>query len=128
MRRCSGTGRVWSSPADLSWGPDILLQPDLFVVPAHLIHASVWTEIHDLLLVIEILSPGTERQDRFQKRRCYQEAGVPRYWIVDPDARQVEVWTPDARFPAVEREVLGWQPAGAETPFTLDLRTCLGEP
>ncbi len=25
-------------------------------------------------------------------------------WIVDADAKQVEVWTPDARFPAVETE------------------------
>jgi hypothetical protein len=31
--------------------------------------------------------------DRFTKRRRYQEVRVPLYWIVDGEARQVEVWT-----------------------------------
>ncbi|MBK7925483.1 MAG: Uma2 family endonuclease [Gemmatimonadetes bacterium] len=52
-----------------------------------------------LLLVIEVLSPSTARADRFTKRRRYQEARVPLYWIVDPERAQVEVWTPDAVLP-----------------------------
>ncbi|HEX9705260.1 MAG TPA: hypothetical protein VGA20_08450 [Gemmatimonadales bacterium] len=47
--------------------------------------------------------------------------GAPLYWIVDGEERQVEVWTPDARFPHVERERLAWHPAGAEGSFTLEL-------
>lgn len=46
---------------------------------------------------------------------------MPLYWVVDADARVVEVWTPDDRFPAVERERLVWQPVGGSTPFTLEL-------
>jgi Uma2 family endonuclease len=42
-------------------------------------------------LVIEVLSPGTRRRDRTLKRDAYRDAGVPEYWLVDPDARTVEV-------------------------------------
>ena len=53
----------------------------------------------------------TTRYDRFTKRRLYQEVGVPLYWVVDPDARQVEVWTPESTAPLLEREKLTWSPA-----------------
>jgi Uma2 family endonuclease len=32
LHRCAA-GHVFASPADISWGPDSLVQPDLFVVP-----------------------------------------------------------------------------------------------
>jgi hypothetical protein len=35
-------------------------------------------------LVIEVLLPGHEDQDREVKRRYYAEGGVPEYWIIDP--------------------------------------------
>jgi len=72
-------------------------------------------------LVIEVLSPSTTRADRFTKRRRYQEAGVPLYWVVDGTEQHVEVWTPDAEFPAIERAQLVWRPPGAGTPFMFDL-------
>lgn len=37
-----------------------------------------------------MLSPTTARHDRTTKRRLYAEAGIPWYWLVDPDARTVE--------------------------------------
>lgn len=43
-------------------------------------------------LVVEILSPTTERRDRGIKLKLYASQGVAEYWIVDPDARAVEVW------------------------------------
>jgi Uma2 family endonuclease len=69
----------------------------------------------------EVLSPSTARYDRFAKRRLYQEVGVLLYWIVDPDERLVEVWTPGDLFPAVERERIVWHPSGAAQAVTLDL-------
>jgi Uma2 family endonuclease len=61
------------------------------------------------------------RGDRFTKRRLYQEQGIPLYWAVDGDERLVEVWTPDARFPVVERDGLVWEPIGGVKPFSLEL-------
>ncbi len=40
--------------------------------------------------VCEIISPTSIRQDRVAKRRAYAKAGIPHYWIVDPDARTLE--------------------------------------
>jgi Uma2 family endonuclease len=67
------------------------------------------------------LSPASARHDRFLKRRRYQEARVPLYWILDADERQVEVWTPSDSFPQFERERLVWHPSQAEEPFALTL-------
>ena len=109
------------SPADISWGPDTLVQPDVFAVPLEQARTLDWSRIQDLLLAIEVLSPSSARADRFTKRIEYQRRGVTLYWIVDPEERRVEVWRPDDTFPAFERERLAWRPAGAARPLTLDL-------
>jgi Uma2 family endonuclease len=99
----------------------VLVQPDVFVVPTEQAQSLEWTAVRDLLLVAEVLSPSNPSHDRFIKRRRYQEARVPLYWIVDGDARQVEVWTPDDLFPWVERDRLTWGPDVGIEPFVLDL-------
>ena len=114
-------GELFTSPADLTLGPDTLLQPDLFVLNPEAAASREWNTLDEVLLAIEILSPSTARHDRFPKRRAYQEAGVPLYWIVDADARQVETWTPSDAFPRLEAERLTWHPAGAAEPCIIDL-------
>jgi Uma2 family endonuclease len=37
----------------------------------------------DVLLVVEVLSPGSIRTDQVVKRDEYADAGIPHYWIVD---------------------------------------------
>ncbi len=115
-------GHLLPSPADISWTSDTLVQPDLFVAPLDQVRTLDWTQVKDLLLVIEVLSPSTLRYDRFTKRRLYQERRIPSYWAVDGEERWVEVWTPAAQFPTVERERLVWHPAGAREAFSLELR------
>jgi hypothetical protein len=46
-------GVVLSSPADISWGPDVLLQPDVFVVPTDEARTLTWSRMRTLLLVGE---------------------------------------------------------------------------
>jgi Uma2 family endonuclease len=48
----------------------------------------VWLNVDDLLLVIEIVSPGSEAVDAMVKRQEYARAGIPRYWVVDRDPAQ----------------------------------------
>jgi Uma2 family endonuclease len=114
-------GIVLTSPADISWGRDVLVQPDVFVVPRDEARSHEWSRIRSLLLVVEVLSPTTARADRFTKRRRYQEAGVPLYWIVDGAEPRAEVWTRDAELPVIEAERLLWHPAGAGRAFMLEL-------
>ncbi|MCW2541227.1 MAG: hypothetical protein JWN95_2952 [Frankiales bacterium] len=39
----------------------------------------------DLLLAIEIISPGSSRRDRIAKMIDYAEAGIENYWIIETD-------------------------------------------
>jgi Uma2 family endonuclease len=114
-------GEVLGSRGDISWGPDVLVSPDVFVVTMEQARTMDWSKVRDLLLVAEVLSPSSAKYDRFIKRRRYQEAGVPLYWIVDGDERRVEIWTPADTFPAFEEERLVWRPPGAGEAFTLAL-------
>ena len=118
-------GQVLTSPADISWTPDVLVQPDVFVAAMAEARRFDWKHVKTLLLAIEVLSPSTSRYDRFTKRRVYQEFGVAWYWMVDVAGRAVETWTPGATFPAIERERLVWLPEGAGEPLTIQLTDIL---
>lgn len=120
-------GEALMAPADISWGglPDVTVQPDLFVVPPRAKRVGDWIEISQLSLVVEVLSPTTARYDRFTKRRLYQEMRVPLYWVIDIDQRHAEVWTPDATFPTIERDVLTWHAPGASPPLHVPLGALL---
>ena len=40
-------------------------------------------------LVVEIVSPSSRSRDFIQKTALYADAGVPEYWVIDPDAKQL---------------------------------------
>jgi Uma2 family endonuclease len=44
--------------------------------------------VADVLLVVEIVSPGSEGIDTVTKRSEYAAAGIPQYWVVDQDQPQ----------------------------------------
>lgn len=121
-------GVAMTSPADLVLGPPSIVQPDIFVVPASLARPPISLErVTSLLLAVEILSPSSARHDRGTKRRQYQRAGVPEYWIVDPDARLVERWRPDDERPEIATGLLTWQPAARHAPLSIDLRALFAQ-
>lgn len=99
-----------------------MLQPDLFVYRTTTgERLRDWSDIVDLRLVVEVLSPSTARYDRQLKRRRYQRAGIAEYWIVDPDARLVERWRPDDDRPEVAADRLIWSADPGRSPFELDV-------
>lgn len=108
LRSFASRARLLASPADISWDEDTLVQPDLFVFP-DAERTGRWADIRTLLLAVEVLSPSTSRRDRGIKRRLYQEYNVPTYWIVDADARCIEVWRPGDEEPQVVTDTLVWQ-------------------
>jgi Uma2 family endonuclease len=125
----NGIDGALAAPADISFGlDDILVQPDLFVADlAAFKRGWKWARIRTLHLAIEVVSPSSAKADRGLKRRLYQAQGVAEYWAVDLDRRQVEVWTPDARFPRVERERLIWRHPLLDESCILDLARLLSD-
>ncbi len=121
--KAHGCGQVMVSPADISWSDDTLVQPDLFVITPKQARPREWSTVRTLDLVVEILSPSTAKQDRFQKRKLYQLQGVHTLWLVDINAKQVEVWTPEAAFPKVETERVTWTPPAGGATLVIELAT-----
>lgn len=87
--RSSG-GMTLPAPMDVVLSGDTILKPDLLYIAK---------DRRDIVqqriegppdLVIEILSPGTERRDRIAKLDLYARYGVSEYWIVDPAAQLFE--------------------------------------
>jgi Uma2 family endonuclease len=75
--------------------PPTVRDPDLIVVIRSVVDRNpVRVDASDVVLVIEIVSPGSRRTDRVMKAYEYAKAGIERYWIVDLDA------DPDERFVA----------------------------
>ena len=58
--------------------------------------------------IIEILSPSTQRHDRFTKFNLYRRAGVREYWIVDPAGKSVQAFVlEDGHYIAKDFGVIG---------------------
>ncbi len=117
-----GLGCALASPADIEFDPRTLVQPDLFVAP--LVagrRPREWSEIKQLLLAVEVLSPSTARADRTVKRRRYQRHAVPQYWLVDLDARLVERWRPEDDRPEIVTDMLLWHPDQSVPPLEIEL-------
>ena len=65
---------------------------------------GVWLAAADLLLVVEIMSPGSEAMDEVTKRGEYALAGIPQYWVVNRDNVQtVALYRLDSSGSYVER-------------------------
>ena len=119
-------GIVVNSPSDLELKPGTITQPDVFVVPNSLLPATTeeqvgWDLVKALVLAVEVISPSSVRTDRIEKREFYLGAGVAEYWVIDLDARMVEVWTPGRATPSVTRGMLRWSPASAQSELVIDL-------
>ena len=72
-----------------------VVQPDLSVIcDRSKLDNSGYRGAPDL--VIEILSPGTYQKDQKIKFVRYERAGVREYWLVDPSARTVTVFSLEA--------------------------------
>jgi Uma2 family endonuclease len=111
-----------TSPADITFAKDSLVEPDLLVAAtAAFLRSGDWRDVTTLHLVIEIVSPSTVRTDRTRKLALYQRHGVPTYWIVDPLARQIEEWTPMATSAIIHRDAINWRHPELVESITIDL-------
>lgn len=73
------------------------------------------------LLVVEVQSPSTRAVDLTLKRRVLEEAGVPSYWLVDPDARTLTVLELEDGVYCEIASVAGTAPFTAARPFPVHI-------
>lgn len=100
-----GLGYVFPAPVGVEFpDTDEGVQPDLVFVRAERLNILREDAIQGAPdLVIEILSPSTARRDRTVKLEFYRRRGIAEYWIVDLEAKQVELWHLARGATAVER-------------------------
>ena len=125
--RAEPVGHIGNSPFDVEPEPELIVQPDVFVLPiAESRRLLGEMPARALMLAVEILSPSSSRHDRVIKRPAYQRH-VPDYWVIDLDARLVERWAPSDVRAELITQTLNWRPAGATTSFELDLPSYFAE-
>ena len=119
--------RVLVAPTDVQKGERTSVQPDVLVVRFN--DRGGITEpvgLPDLLLAIEVLSAGTARTDKREKRWLYQNEGVAEYWIVDADSWVIERWRPGDERPEILSERIMWLCEGVARPLTIELPAFFG--
>ena len=85
-------GRVYHAPIDVVLSDTDVVQPDILFVSNEGMDIITEDNVRGGPdLVIEILSPSTAERDRTFKRSLYARHGVREYWLVDPEAKSVEV-------------------------------------
>jgi Uma2 family endonuclease len=120
----SSVGRAMISPSDVRRGDRTRnrVQPDVFVL--RLVDGKrppYPYELSDLLLAVEVPSPGNPAYDYQKKRGLYLRAGVPEYWIVNGEALNASRWRGAADPGDVLSERLEWHPVGMASPLVIDL-------
>ena len=90
------TCQVFSESMKVQVGDDAVLYPDVFVTCDSSFKASEKV-ITTPVLVIEVLSPSTQRYDRSEKFAIYRKLpSLREYVLIDPDTRRVEVFRPQS--------------------------------
>jgi Uma2 family endonuclease len=87
-------GVVRHAPYDVRLFPGTIRQPDLvFIRSEHMdrITGRYFDGPPDW--VAEIISPGSRELDEEVKLAEYERAGVPEYWLVDPQDRTIRIYT-----------------------------------
>lgn len=85
-------GETLKGPCDVLLSETDVVQPDILFIGKDRLSIIKEPNIHGAPdLVVEILSPASEKRDRGAKQKLYARAGVTESWIADPTAKTVEV-------------------------------------
>jgi Uma2 family endonuclease len=85
-------GRVFVAPTDVVLSRHDIVEPDLLFVSEKRLSILTEKNIQGAPdLVIEVLSPSTQTEDRGPKLALYERSGVLEYWMVDPASKTVEI-------------------------------------
>ncbi len=80
--------KVLNGPAGVRLAPDVIREPDIFVLDAEAAEKAQGFPVEARpLLVVEVVSPSTRTLDLVEKPHDYARAGIPEYWVVDREKR-----------------------------------------
>jgi len=119
LAACPPRLEVLPGPFDVKPGGDRVFAPDIMAArPADYSEHGIIRP----LLAVEIRSPSSGLYDRTLKRAAYAEAGIPSYWLVDPQQPSISVLelSPDG-YVEVARAT-GAQPVTVGRPFPVTIR------
>lgn len=113
----TNSGSVFPAPMDvLLPNQPVPFQPDvIFVKREHeeIIQSQRIVGVPDF--VAEVLSPSNWLYDRREKMEIYETAGIPEYWIIDPRAREIELYLLEDSGYLLINKVSGEQVARSQT-------------
>jgi len=84
-------GETGMAPLDMVLTNRRVMQPDVVFISNSRLEIIKEAVMGPADLVAEVLSPGSRRRDRIDKRDLYEQHGVREYWLIDPEAKTVEV-------------------------------------
>ncbi|MBA2278697.1 MAG: Uma2 family endonuclease [Chloroflexia bacterium] len=88
----NGLGIFYYAPVDVRLSPHDVVQPDLLFIRQD--RLDIYHERGDVQgppdLVVEIISPSSEKTDPGEKMALYAAAGIPEYWPVNPATRRFQ--------------------------------------
>lgn len=86
-------GMIYFAPMDVTLSQIHVVQPDWLYVASNHTHIVDEQRVNGAPdLVVEILSPDSVQKDRLLKMDIYCKAGIPHYWLVDPDKLTLEAY------------------------------------
>jgi Uma2 family endonuclease len=78
-------GQTRVAPSDVFLNEENIYQPDIYFVSNESLTGFEEDGFHGSPdLIIEILSPGSEKSDKVDKFKNYEACGIKEYWIVNP--------------------------------------------
>lgn len=88
-------GEIFHAPLDVVLNDYNAPQPDIIFIRKE--NTGIIDEQEQIVLgapdiLIEILSPGSIKRDRIEKKELYEKFAVPEFWIVDPNNQSIEVY------------------------------------
>ncbi len=95
--KSQGLGEVFFAPYRVQLWPGKYREPDLLILSNERNTASTDAFARGADFVLEVVSPDDPWRDLDTKRREYAQAGIPEYWIVEPEAARITVLTWTAR-------------------------------
>lgn len=84
-------GEAFIAPFDVHITVGNIYQPDIVFISTHQLPQLKREGFYGApVVVIEVVSKGSEKLDRGIKKDVYEKNGVQEYWIVDPDTKHAE--------------------------------------